>query len=151
MATHDLTNGHAGRPANAIGKAMPIRERITIPLAKQVASDVLNVLNLKAGWLVKNVHLIMVTPTAGTAVAAHVGVANSAVTGYDADGFDAAVSLKGAAGTRTCGISGTDAYIVAGGFYAPVDTTLDFTLSTVTAASGDIVVDVIAEVIDLNG
>lgn len=150
VTTTDLTGGQKGIPASAIGKVTRIRKRITIAEAKQVASDIVNLLNIKAGWLVKQVHIIMVTPSAGTTLTASIGVADTTVTGYDVDGFDNAMSLKGAAGTRTYGIDGTDAYVTAGGFYAPEDTTIDATFVTVTSASGDVVIDVVAEIVDFN-
>ena len=143
VTTTDLTAG-SGIPANKTDRFFVLRDRITIPLALQVASDVVQVLNVKAGWLVRNVRLLIVTPTTGTAVAVNVG---------DGDGtssYDAAVSLAAAAATETHGVSGTDAYITADGKYYAADDTIDFVFSTVTVPAGAIVVDVIAECVDLN-
>ncbi|RJP48714.1 MAG: hypothetical protein C4586_08325 [Anaerolineaceae bacterium] len=144
VTTTDLTDSQTGYPANAIGKTTRIRKRITIPLALQVASDIVKILNVKAGWLVKQVHIIMVTPTTGDALTANIG------DGDGASSFDAAMSLKGAAGTRTYGIDGTDAYITSGGKYYAADDTIDLAFVTVTNPAGAVVIDVIAEIVDFN-
>jgi len=143
VTTTDLTSGE-GIPANRITRCFNLRSRITIPLALQVASDIVQVLNVKAGWLVKNVHVIMVTPTTGDALAVNVG------DGDGASSYDAAISLKGSAGTRTYGISGTDAYITSAGKLYTDDDTIDFVFSTVTNPAGAVVCDVVAEVVDIN-
>ncbi len=143
VTTTDLTSG-SGIPANRTAKHFTLRDRITIPLALQVASDIVKLLNVKSGWLVKQVHILMVTPTTGDALTANIGDGGAAA------GFDAAMSLKGVAGTRTYGIDGTDAYITSGGKYYTADDTIDAAFVTVTNPAGAVVVDVIAEVIDLN-
>jgi hypothetical protein len=144
VTTTDMTDGQVGMQALRIGKDGTIRKRFTIPLAKQVASDVLQLLAVKAGWLVKQVHIIMVTPTTGDALTANFGDDGAAA------GFDAAMSLKGAAGTRTYGIDGTDAYITSAGRYYPAANTIDLAFVTVTNPAGDVVFDLIAEVKDFS-
>jgi hypothetical protein len=144
VTTTDLTGGHKGIPANRTAKGGTIRQRITIPLALQVASDIVKLMNVKAGWLVKQVHIFMVTPSTGTTLTANIGDGDTAA------GFDSAMSLKGAAGTRTYGIDGTDAHITSGGKYYAADDTIDLAFATVSSPVGDVVFDVVAEVKDLN-
>ncbi len=144
VTTTDLTGSQAGIPAKRADKGFTIRKRITIAQALQVASDIVKVLNVKSGWLVKQVHIFIVTPTAGTALTVNVG------DGDGASSFDSAINLKSAAGTRTYGIDGTDAYITSGGKYYAADDTIDLAFVTVTSPSGAVVIDVVAEVEDLN-
>jgi len=143
VTTTDLTGGQAGVPANMTSRFFVLRKRITIPLALQIASDIVQLVNVKAGWLVKQVNIVMVTPTTGDALTANIGDATAA-------GYDAAMSLKGAAGTRTYGIDGTDAHITSGGKLYAADDTIDAAFVTVTNPAGDVVFDVIAEVVDTN-
>jgi hypothetical protein len=144
VTTTDHTGGHAGAPASGATKLVNIRRRVTIPLALQIATDVLQVVPVKAGWLIQQVAVEMVTPTTGDALTCDVGDSS------DVDGFDAAVSLKGAAGTVTKGAPGTDAYLTAGGRFFTVDDTLDLKFVTVTNPAGAVVVDVIVIGVDTN-
>ena len=144
VTTTDLTGGMTGINANRLNRYAPIRQRITIPLALQVASDVVNGLAVKAGWMVHQVQAIMVTPSTGDALTANVGI------GGATSSFDAAIDLTAVAGTSTQGAPGTDAYLTAGGKYFAADDTIDLEFATVTNPAGDLVVDVIAYITDTN-
>lgn|SRR5574337_915494 len=143
VTTTDLTKG-SSYPAAKTSKVINIRQRITIPLALQVASDVLKLVNVKAGWFIQQVAIQMVTPSTGTALTANIG------DGDNTSGFDAAMSLKGAAGTVTQGAPGTDAFLTAGGKLYTVDDTIDAVFATVTAPAGAVVCDVIVIGLDTN-
>lgn len=102
------------------------------------AADVIQLLKVPARTFVHQVMVEIVTAAVGTALTANIG------DGSAADGFDAAASLAATAGTVTQGAPGTDAYLTAGGkFYATADT-IDATLATVTAVTGNPVLRVFA-------
>lgn len=93
-----------------------------------VSTDIIQCLDIPAGMHVKNVFVKMLTPAVGTALTATVGDATAA------NGWDASVSLKGAAGTVTCGVGGTDALVTTGKLYTAADTIdLVCTVDTITA------------------
>lgn len=145
MATTDMTNSAlAARPAHAENKKFIMKSgTITLP-ATAAAADIFKLLPIKAGWLVKSTKVKMVTAAVGTTLTGDIGI-----TGGTTNGFDAAFSLKGAAGTVTMSTP-SDTYPAAGGYYASADTTLDLVLNTVTAITGGAAFVVYMEVEDLN-
>lgn len=114
-----------------------------VDLAGVATGDVVQCLAIGAKTLVQNVFVEVLTPTGLTSTAT-VG------DGAGANSFDASMDLNAAAGTRTFGVGGTDAYVSADGkYYASADT-IDLTC---TITSGPIVagkVKVIAICVDLN-
>jgi len=82
-----------------------------------VSADVIQAIPVSDGMRVMGTELEMVTPSDdGTGVTADIG------DGDDPNGFDAAVDLKGVAGTITATAIGTDAYGASGKRYAAADT-----------------------------
>jgi hypothetical protein len=122
-------------------KTFLLRTRVTIP-AGAVSTDIVQMLNIKAGTFVKNVYIKIVTPATATSISATIG------DGAGANSWDASVDLKGAAGTVTNGVNGTDAYALTGKLYT-ADDTIDAVVTVNTMTVGA-VVDVIADCIDLN-
>jgi hypothetical protein len=125
MPTFDLTDGAAAVVPFQGGKffkTAPIT--ISVPTTA-VTNDVIQAVPIKAGWLVQGVIVKMVTAAVGTAHTADIGI-----TGGSAAGFDAAISLKGAAGTVTFSTP-SDTYTAAGGFYATANDTVDVLMKSI--------------------
>lgn len=143
MATTDLT-GTTGASIPFTGNKMfLLKKRIVVP-AGAVTNDVLKAFNIKKGWLVKGVTVKTVVASVGTTHTADIGI-----TGGTADGFDAAIDLKGAAGTVTKSTP-SDTYPAAGGYYATADGTLDVLMKSISAITTFATFDITAEVVDLN-
>ncbi len=150
MPTIDKTNG-TGIPLSGTTKDYTISNTIVMSaIAGLLTGDVIQALNVKAGTLVRKVLVKINTALTGTSGSVTVG------DGADADGFDTAVDLKGAAGTISqtqLGLTEAtpntliDAF-AAGKVYTAADT-IDLTLTsdTVTAYG---TVTVIALCTDLN-
>lgn len=142
MATVDS----AAPPHAGTGKHYVMYAKVDLSSYTMVAADVYQLLAIPANTLVRNVKVKMVTPAVGTTLTGNFG------DGAGADSWDAAVDLKGAAGTWTTSLVGTDAYAAAaaqGKFYSAADT-IDLTLATVTAVTSNPVFYVYAECIDYN-
>ena len=143
MPTFDLT-GTTGPSIPFTGnKVFRIKKRIVVPVTA-VTNDVIKALYIKKGWNVEAVHVKIVTPSAGTTHTADVGI-----TGGTADGFDAAIDLKGAAGTVTKTIP-ADTYAAAGGYYATADGTIDILMKSIVGLTAFATFDISARIIDLN-
>lgn len=108
--------------------------RVTVPLTG-VTNDILQVFPLKGGQIVHGIRARMITAAVGTTCTLDFGI-----TGGTADGFDAAVDGKGAAGTVTRTVP-ADTYAVAGGFYTATDDTIDVLLKAITDITGAAVFD----------
>ena len=108
--------------------------RVTVPLTG-VTNDILQVFPIKAGQIVHGIRVRMITAAVGTTCTLDFGI-----TGGTADGFDAAVSGKGAAGTVTRTIP-ADTYAVSGGYHTTVDDTIDVLLKAITDITGAAVFD----------
>lgn len=149
MATVDLTGG-AGAALPFQQKHFRLKQRVTIP-DTAVTADIFNTIPVKKGWLVQGTAIVPVTAGVGGTITANVGIADTAITGYDVDGFDAAVNLENAVGTVSHSAPGTDAYATAGGYWVTADTTIDITMADVTSAiTTEPVFDIIAYGIDCN-
>lgn len=122
--TFDATGGAgAATPFQAkYFKTKPVR--ITVP-STAVTNDIIQAIPVKAGWLVLGVVVKMITAAVGTAHTADIGI-----TGGAADGFDAAISLKGAAGTVTRTVP-ADTNAVAGGLYITTADTIDVLMKSI--------------------
>lgn len=132
---------HAG-----IAKHYVMSAKVDLSAYTLVAADIYQLLAIPANTLVRNVKVKMVTPAVGTTLTGNFG------DGAGADSWDAAVDLKGTAGTWTTSLVGTDAYAAAaaqGKFYS-ADDTIDLTLATVTAITSSPVFEIYAECIDFN-
>src|SRR5512134_1233449 len=113
MATIDKTTGTAAAaPWTNKDKHFLIKERITLVTADLVNANVIQALKVKTGWVVKGTTVKMVTAAGGTTLTAGVGDGDSAT------GYDAAIDLKGVAGTVYQTAIGTDAFGAAGKYYA---------------------------------
>jgi len=143
MATFDLTQAAAlpwdGQHRN--GEFFVYAE-IAPTVLQCVTGSVLRCMDIPDGCVVDYTLIEMIiAATVGTSMVADVGVANSGVTGYDANGFDAAIDLEAAAKTCYQTAIGTDAYgaapfigyIGANALGASVDLTLT-TTGAVTVA-----------------
>lgn len=132
MSTFDLSTGYAGGTSfEALTKRRTEKMEVAIPLTG-VTSDIVKTMPIKAGTLVHGIKLVVTSLATATTITMDIGVADTAVTGYDIDGFDASVSGTAAVGTVTRSVP-ADAYPVIGGFYFVADGTIDITLSTITA------------------
>lgn len=123
MATLDKTVGNSQIPWGGLERFYIMEKEID--LAGVSTGDVIQALKIPAGTMVQNVTTKIVTPS-DKVTTANVGDGN------DADGYDAAIDLAAAAGTRTKGVGGTDAYVTADGTLYSVEDTIDLTL-TITA------------------
>lgn len=143
MPTFDVTGGAAAAiPFQAKHfKTAPVT--VAVPTTA-ITNDVIQAIPIKAGWLVQGVIVKMITAAVGTAHTADIGI-----TGGTADGFDAAISLKGAAGTVTKTVP-ADAYAVAGGFYATADDTIDVLMKSIDTLTVFPTFEISAYGIDLN-
>jgi hypothetical protein len=103
------------------GDVVSVENKIDFSATNASGSDVVQVLKIPAGALVKNVWVTVLTPEGGTSTAT-VG------DGAGADSWDASTNLNATANTVTAGLPGTDAYATAGKYYAAADT-IDLTLS----------------------
>ena len=108
------------------------------------ATDIIELLAIPAGTVVRNVYITTIRAATGTALTANIGV-----TGGDVDGFDAAVSLKGTAGTITGGVGGTDANVTANGLVFTSADTIDAVLATVTAVTNYGKIKIVADCFDV--
>lgn len=139
--TFDKTNGVAGIPFEGLNKTYRLDNRITIPAAA-VSTDIIQCLPVKAGTLVLGVYEKIVTPATATSISATVG------DGDTANGYDASVDLKGAAGAVTKSTP-SDTYPAAGGKYYSADDTIDLVVTVNTMTVGA-VLDIYADCLDLN-
>jgi len=144
MATVDMT---AGSNATSLGGGV-IRIANTVDLkaaaaakgSALVSTDIIECLDIPKNMHVSNVFVRTKVAAAGTTLTATVG------DGATANGWDASIDLKAAAGTVTCGVGGTDAFKTAGKLYSTADTIdLVLTVSTITDPG---VFDIIAECFD---
>jgi len=95
---------NAQKPFDGIFRPYVLKNTIDLSQNTAIlASDVIQVLNIPAKTFVQNVWVRITTPSGGT-LTASVGDTNNA------SGWDASVDLNAAAGTITCGATGTDAY-----------------------------------------
>jgi len=95
---------NAAKQFDGISKCYVMKNTVDLSLnTALVASDVIQVLNIPAKTFVQNVWVRITTPSGGT-LTATVGDTNAA------NGWDNATDLNAAAGTITCGATGTDAY-----------------------------------------
>ena len=94
---------NAQKPFDGVFKPYVLKNTIDFSLVTLASSDVVQVLNIPAKTLVQNVWVRITTPSGGT-LTATVGDTNAA------NGWDNATDLNAAAGTITCGATGTDAY-----------------------------------------
>lgn len=127
MATVDYTSGQAVIPVQGLGKVYMIEKVLDFSETNAAASTVVQALNVKAKTHVMNVWCEVVTAEGGTSTAT-VGSDTGANNG-DVDGFDADLNLNASAGTITCGVGGTDAYVTAGGNTYTTEDTIDLVLS----------------------
>jgi hypothetical protein len=140
VTTTDSTGGAAATPPYA-GKdkyfvTPPIT--VTVPLTG-VTNDVVKMIPVKAGWLVKGLIIKPVTAAAGTTITLDAGV-----TGGTTDGFRAAFDGKGTT-TLVSPLSAT--YPAAGGFYVTADTTIDLLLKSISSMTTAPVFTVQAEIV----
>lgn len=142
MGTTNKTVG-SGQPDSRSKNYFILKDRITLEVATILTGEVVQCLNVPANTLVKNVHIIMVTPNTGTAYTATVG------DGSGANSWGASVNLKAVAGTVTSGVPGTDAYATSGKVYSVADT-IDLTVTINTVGAVAPVFDIIAECISLD-
>lgn len=120
MSTIDKTGGGVGaRPHNSGVKSYVMSNTIDLTGVIPVANDIYQALAIPANTLVMNVKVKFLTAMLGTSGTLDIG------DGTTADGWDAAIDAKTAAGTFTHSVIGTDTYAVAaaqGKFYAAADT-----------------------------
>lgn len=142
MATVDKTAGSACVPYTGLNKVYVLSNTIDISVAAN--ADVYQALPIKAKTCVLNVFTEIVTPNnAGTSSVVDVGDGN------DADGYDADVDMKAAAGTMAKGVGGTDAYITNDGTLYSAADTIDLTFAvTGTNTAGSVKVSALC--VDLN-
>ncbi len=156
MATYNRTGlagtGSASRPYHGQFAPFLVSEKVAVGTSASPVSsgDVLNVLNVKAGWLVLGVGLKIITAAGGTCT-------GTVGDGDDANGWDASsVNLNAAAGTVTLvsaalteGTPNTFTDALFGGKYYTADDTIDITLDAGSSiAAGE--VTAFAWVFDLN-
>ena len=139
--TFDRTDGVASLPFSGLDKAFLLNSRITVP-ATAVSTDVVQSVNIPAGTWVKGYAMLMVTPATATSISCTVG------DGATADGWDASVDLKGAAGTWTMSTP-SDTYPALGGKYYPAADTIDITVTVNTLTVGA-VFDIFVECVNMN-
>lgn len=148
MATYNRTGlagtGSASRSFAGQFSQFLVSESVAVGTTAQPVSsaDVLNVLNVKAGWLVLGAGIKILTAAGGTCT-------GTFGDGDDADGWDASsVNLNAAAGTVTLvsaalteGTPNTFTDALFGGKYYSADDTLDITLDAGSSiAAGQIAV-----------
>ena len=140
MATYNRTGlagtGSASRPFNGQFAVQLVSEKCAVGTAASPVSsgDVLNVLNIRAGWLVLGAGLKIITAAGGTCT-------GTFGDGDDDNGWDASsVNLNAAAGTvtlvsnaLTTGTPNTHTDALFGGKYYSADDTLDITLDAGSA------------------
>ena len=128
MATLALTGGMKGIPTRKAGSTFIVEREIDLQAEGVATADVVQALNIEAGWFVHKTLVEIQRIAAGTSGSLIVG------DGADPNGFDTAVDLKGAVGTVSStglvlaeGAPNTlvDAY-AAGKYYTAADT-LDLT------------------------
>ena len=138
--TFDKTAGVASIPWDGLNKPYRLDNKVTIPVGA-VSTDIIQCLPVKAGTLVLDAYVKMITPATATAISATVG------DGATADGYDASIDLKGAAGVLYKS-NPADTYPAAGGKYYSADDTIDLvvTVNTMTVAA---VIEVYANCLDL--
>jgi hypothetical protein len=99
------------------------------------ATNIVQVMNIAAGTVVRNVHIKVVTAEGATCTAT-VGDGDSAA------GWDASTNLNATAGTITSGIVGTDARCLGAGYTYTSADTIDLVMGHATdAAVIDVIVD----------
>lgn len=126
MATLDKTGGasvKAAQPWDGSNRDFVIEKEID--LAAVATGDVLQCIKVEDGIMVHQVLTKIITPS-DKVTTADVG------DGVDPNGFDDQINLAAAAGTRTKGLGGTDAFVSADGKLYTGDDTIDLTV-TVTA------------------
>lgn len=123
MATLDKTGGNSAQPWDGLRRDYVMEQ--VIDLAGVATGDVVQALSIPAGTLVKNVFTKIITPS-DKVTTANLGDGDAAA------GFDAAINLAAAVGTRTKGTGGVDAFVTDDGKLYSVADTIDLTV-TVTA------------------
>lgn len=145
MGTTNLTGGAAAaKPYSGLNRHFQIKSPlITLPAAA-VTNDILEVLPVKEGWLVKGTRAEIVVQGAGTTITLDIGI-----TGGTVDGFDAAIDGKTAAGSVLLSTP-SDTYPAAGGFYVTADDTIDIKCKAISSMTTPTQLYVYADVEDLN-
>lgn len=149
MATIDKTgcgptNGVV--PHSGEGKVYVMKNTIDLTGGAITQGDVYQVLAIPANTRVKNVVCEIVTAAVGTTLTTNIG------DGTAANGWDASVDGKGAAGTVTSSAVGTDALAAAAGqgtLYTSADS-IDITMTTATAITAGPKLTLYAECVDYN-
>ncbi len=129
MATYDATGG-AKAVVPAIGVPASFRLMNVIDLSKYpcVQNDVLKILPVKAGMLIRNVAICLLVAEGAACAANTVGDTG------DADGFGALVDLNAAVNTVAKGVGGVDAYVTAGGRLYTADGFINLTVAAALGA-----------------
>lgn len=147
MATDNvfITGHSAAKPLAGADRVFLLEKVCDFAGKTLVAADIYPALQVKKDWVVLQTRIEMVTAAVGTALTADIG------DGAGATSFDAAIDLKGAAGTEYSSLIGTDAYVAGGaGKRYAADDTIDIKLNTVTAVTGNPKVIARALVLDLS-
>ncbi len=139
MALKDYAPNPAVLPVDGIGRHFIVNTRIDFSAVPLAAGDTAKILELKAGWLVKDVLTKIVAPE-DAADTFGLGDSGGAV------GWDAAVPANAVAGTisRSNHAAGGDANAVSEGKVYTAD---DYLLLTPSAELAQLVMDVAVEVV----